>query len=253
MSVATEQQLLDTQLAFARHLRDPESVPCPGDVPDARAAVYRELFFNNILGALGSAFPVAREIVAETHWEQMARAFWRDHRSHAPEFPKVPAEFLRWFQGRSHAEEWEPDYLLDLMIWEHAELETLLAEDDEPVPGEDVMAGVPVLTRSLRVHAFRYPVQQISLAFQPEQPLEQPVFLACFRNRALDVDFMAVSPAAAWLLEHMAERPLDTGRQHMLALAEALGADPSAVEADAQALLDGFMARGVIVGAQPPP
>ena len=250
MSDTALDSLRETQLAFAHHLRDPDHAPKPGDVPEARAAVYRELFFNNIQNALNKAFPVAREITPREQWLSLARDFWREHRSHAPEFPRVPAEFLTWFAARETANTWEPEYLYELLIWEHAELETLLSEDDPVLESKNILEGVPVLSLSLRVHAFQYPAQQISPAFQPTEPLAQPVFLACFRNPALDVDFMSISPAAAWLLEHVSEAPSLTGREHLQALAEALGAQPAEMEEEGRALLERFIDRGVIVGAQ---
>ena len=39
----------DIQYAFAKHIRDPQNNPAPTDAEDRRMAVYRELFFNNLI------------------------------------------------------------------------------------------------------------------------------------------------------------------------------------------------------------
>ena len=48
------------QLAFARHVRDPDAHPAPAGVEDRRLRVYRELFQNNIATLLGGKPTAAR-------------------------------------------------------------------------------------------------------------------------------------------------------------------------------------------------
>ncbi|MDH4254937.1 MAG: DNA-binding domain-containing protein, partial [Gammaproteobacteria bacterium] len=46
------------QYEFAAHIRDPDANPPPAGIEDRRMAIYRELFYNNLLSLLGSTFPV---------------------------------------------------------------------------------------------------------------------------------------------------------------------------------------------------
>jgi hypothetical protein len=243
----------DLQIAFARHLRDPDQAPLPEGVSDRRAAVYRELFFANIEGALGRAFPVARELLGEAQWIGLVRGFWREHRSHSPEFPRVPGEFLDWFFDRESTGEREPPFLGELLIWEHAELKAMLAPDDPKYAQASLWEDCPVLSNSLEVHAFAFPVQQICLDWQPDSPAEEPQFLACYRTRSLNVDFMTLSAGAAWLIQHMAESPEEPGYRHVSALAEATGLAPDLLAAEGRNMLEDFLRRGIIIGAQQAP
>ncbi|MGJ8680851.1 HvfC/BufC family peptide modification chaperone, partial [Paraglaciecola sp.] len=45
-----------TQSEFIAHIKDPDANPYIGQIDDARLNVYRELFFNNVLGFLSSGF-----------------------------------------------------------------------------------------------------------------------------------------------------------------------------------------------------
>lgn len=239
------------QRAFARHLRDPAAAPLPPGIPESRAAVYRELLFNNISGAVHRAFPVAKSVLGDARWEALVSAFWRDHVSHTPQFARIPHEFLSWAQSRAHGSENEPGFLLELLAWELAELTALLAPDDPRVKPGDLFQEVPVVTRSLTVLAFAWPVQQISVGYQPREPLDHAQFLACYRRGKGSVAFLCLTPAAALLLEQLAASPNDTGRQHVATLSQRLGLPEAALCSEGQALLTTLSQQGVVIGTRP--
>ena len=81
--------LREQQFTLARHLRDPAGHPPPPGIEERRVRVYRELFFNNIEGLLASGFPVIHEILGETKWKALVRAFYVDHRSQTPLFTEI--------------------------------------------------------------------------------------------------------------------------------------------------------------------
>ena len=56
------------QYEFAAHIRDPEHNPAPDGVEDRRMAIYRELFFNNLLKLISNTFPVLRKLHRPEHW-----------------------------------------------------------------------------------------------------------------------------------------------------------------------------------------
>ncbi len=87
------------QRAFALHLRDPHHSPRPTGMPARRAAIYRELVFNNLRGFLDTCFPVCHDLLGETAWGRLMRAFLRDWPLHTPWFHEIPLEFVSYLGG----------------------------------------------------------------------------------------------------------------------------------------------------------
>ena len=67
------------QFMLSKHIRDPEKNQPPPSIEDRRLAIYRDLFYNNIEGLLAGNFPVIREIYDDEKWNELIRAFYRDH------------------------------------------------------------------------------------------------------------------------------------------------------------------------------
>ena len=82
------------QLDFAGHIRDPENNPVPVGIEPRRMKIYAELFYNNIKSFLDSAFPIAKQIVGEAGWHNLAREFLHLHGSESPYFLQISEEFL---------------------------------------------------------------------------------------------------------------------------------------------------------------
>ena len=80
--------LRQQQFALSKHIRDPEHSLPPPDIEDRRLAIYRDLFYNNIEGLLAGNFPVIREILADEAWNDLIRAFYRDHLCKTHLFPR---------------------------------------------------------------------------------------------------------------------------------------------------------------------
>lgn len=295
MTGDAEQQLIDLQLRFAAAIRNPESaIPAP-EIPAPRMQVYRELFFNNIQSGLESVFPVAVEVLEPDVWGALVRGFWREHQSRTPEYPRMSAEFLAWLSDSesigselddaqsagpdlSGAErerpvgalEATPVWLFELLVWEHAELESMLSPDDLPVDppvdplvdppvhppvhppvASELMAQVPVLTASLQVYAFEYPVHRISRQWQPEEP--EAAFLACYRTPQDQVDFMELTPPSAALLDLIRTTPGKTAGEHVEALAEVMLLPANTIAEFAEAFLLDLVDRHIIIGGRNPP
>ncbi|MDP9198793.1 MAG: DNA-binding domain-containing protein, partial [Pseudomonadota bacterium] len=110
--------LAEQQRAFAAHLRDPDRVPAPADIEPRRMAIYRELFFNNLVDLLGGAFPVARRILGMDRWRRLVRDFYAGHQAHTPYFLELPREFADWLRARKTRAEDEPAFLDELAHYE---------------------------------------------------------------------------------------------------------------------------------------
>lgn len=190
------------QLAFTAHLRDPDQVKRPAGSSKRRCAIYQELVFNNINSFLESAFPVLRRIVRKKRWHGLVRSFLVEHRSHYPLFRHLPLAFLEYMGTLDLQQRGLPDYSLELAQHEWLELKL----DTHPAQARWLKQAAAPLDLALRVnpvlelHAWRYPVHQISRDWQPEAPSALPVFLLCWRDRQHRVRFMQLNAPAARLL-----------------------------------------------------
>lgn len=236
--------LADQQKAFAAHLRDPEHVPPPEGIEPRRMAIYRELFFNNLVDLLGGSFPVARRILGMERWRRLVREFYAHHHAHTPYFLELPAEFLGWLTARTGRAEDEPAFLPELAHYEWVELALAISEEVAP-QAAPAGAGDP-LDAPLAVSplawplAYRWPVQRLSPEFQPAVPPEAPTFLVVYRDAADAVQFLEIGAETARLLDALERSPGQTGRQ-------LLPAGDAATDGAARAAIGDLLGRGVLV------
>ena len=211
------------QLAFAAHIRDPENNPAPEQIEDRRMAIYRELFFNNLLKLLSGTFPVLTKLHSRDKWRGMIRQFMVRHRASTPYFLQIPKEFLDFLEKDYAASEDDFPFLLELAHYEWAELAISVSEatnDDLPVdPNGDLLEGIPVRSRLAELYAYQYPVHRIATDFIPESPGEQPTYLVVYRQSDDQLGFMELNPVTARLLELIGENDRRSGRQLLESLA----------------------------------
>ncbi|MGZ8135739.1 MAG: HvfC family RiPP maturation protein [Methylococcaceae bacterium] len=195
------------QREFAAYIRDPENNPPPADVEQARAAMYRELFFNNIDGFLSSNFPVLRAILDNRQWFELTQDFFARHTCKSPYFSEIPEEFLDYLQNeRTHSD--DLPFLLELAHYEWTEM-VLSISKEELVINADNLDNLLQKTIELSPLAwplaYQYPVHKISPAFLPLVAPEQATFLIVYRNAADDVNFIEITPMTYRLLEMLQE------------------------------------------------
>ncbi len=195
----------DKQYAFAAHLRDPENVPAPEGIEDRRMAVYRELFFNNLVSLLGTFFPVLRRIHSDSEWRYLVREFMKHHKASTPYFLQLPEEFLSFLQHGYTPRETDFVFLAELAHYEYVELALSISEDENELegvdPDGDLLAGVPVKSVLAWAFAYHFPVQRIAPEFLPTEPTEQPVYLVVFRRPDDKVRFLELNAVTAALLD----------------------------------------------------
>lgn len=233
------------QFALARHLRDPAGHAPPPGIEDRRVRVYRELFFNNILGLLASGFPVIRATLGDARWAVLARAFYATHRSRTPLFTQIAAEFVAYLE----AAEALPPWLPELAHYEWVE-QALFVSDASPPPHDphgDLFDGVPVLSPLARPLAYRWPVAAIGPDYMPEQAPAEPTTLLVHRDAGHQVRFTRIAPLVYRLLSALQQRPA-SGREHLAVLAMEVGADAQELQAQGLVLLQQLRTQGVILG-----
>ncbi|HUG03726.1 MAG TPA: putative DNA-binding domain-containing protein [Steroidobacteraceae bacterium] len=239
--------LAEQQRAFAAHLRDPDRVPAPADIEPRRMAIYRELFFNNLVDLLGSAFPVARRILGTDRWRRLVRDFYAGHRAHTPYFLELPREFADWLRARETRGGEEPAFLDELAHYEWVELALSISEE---VPPAAAAPHLSPLDQPLAVSplawplAYRWPVHRLSPEYQPAEPPALPTFLVVYRDAADTVQFLEIGAETARLLDVLEQAPGLTGRALLAGqpAAPAVGMTGTAE----QALAD-LLRRGVLV------
>lgn len=234
------------QMDFGRRCRNPLA-SCPAGVPARNMAVYEELLFNNITGFLDACFPLGRQLLGDTRWRRLHRAFFRDWRCTTPFFREIPGEFLRYLAAAKHP---LPAWFLDLADYELAEL----ACDTNPVsfpsdvaPG-DLMRGRPVLNPTLLNLAYRWPVHRISAQYRPRRPVATQLLV--FRDAADVVRFVEINALTASLLERLAGQVTSGDEAVAQLVAESGAASAAAIRQYAPAILDDLFRQGVILGVQ---
>ena len=212
------------QYAFAAHIRDPEHNAGPADVEDRRMAIYRELFFNNLHSLLSQTFPVLKKLHEPEKWRALVRHFMISHQAQTPYFLEIPQEFLVFLQTAYELQDDDFPFLIELAHYEWVELALSVSQEtnaDVQVDLEgDLLAGIPVKSKLAWTYAYQFPVHRITTKFQPQEPGEQPTFLAVCRKANEDMDFMELNPVTARLLELIESNESESGRDLLQNLAQ---------------------------------
>jgi hypothetical protein len=240
--------LRDSQLAMARHLRNPELVPGPDGVEPRRLKVYQELVYRNIEGFIAGGFPVLKSLYREADWHALVRAFIDGHRCRSPYFLEIGQEFLHFLMEQHQRRACDPPFMTELAHYEWVEL--ALDVSEETLPPETPVAHLPgaVLTLSPLAWslAYPYPVHRIGPAFRPEAAGET-TYLVVYRDRTDTVRFMELNAATARLLELFRDNRAEPVASLLGRLAAELGLDASAVQAFGTDQVKQFLAQGILV------
>jgi len=190
------------QEEFIQHIRQPQAHEAPGGVEDRRMKIYRELFFNNILGFLNNSFPVLKGIYPDSQWQALAREFFAQHDCRSPYFVDISKEFVEFLSNEYELKHDDPVFMLELAHYEWVELAVSIAQHDPEAKywnGEDEYQGM-CLNNSAWILSYQFPVHQISQEFQPQAPLDEPVYLVVYRDESDEVQFVVINAMTAHLL-----------------------------------------------------
>lgn len=202
--------LRQQQLAFADAIRHPKKhIAIAGVAPD-RMAVYRDLFLNNFIDTLSSAFPVLHKVLAARQWQGLCEHFFAEHTCRTPYLAHLPQAFLTYLQYHPVT---DPPWLYELAQWEWTELDLFLAPDVEVVSsGDDVLNLVPRLSPLVRSQHFNYAVQNISVDYLPTAPAPHSTHLLAWRKADDTIGFMQLNTLSARLLDLLADNQQLTGQ-----------------------------------------
>ena len=210
-----------TQLEFAAHLRNPNTQFAPEGIEERRLKIYQNLFFNSISGLIAGTFPVLHTILSENEWEILIRDFFQAKHNKTPHFPEIPREFVAFLKQRPEDKNRPFIYELALYEWLELHIDKHLNEVtfNENTTESDLLNEVSVINPVSSLHAFQFPVHQISANLQPNTPLDQPIFLLLWRNKNNSVKFAELNPFSALLFEQLKNNNKQTGHQILTELA----------------------------------
>jgi len=255
--MAERQNFKALQRAFAAHIRDPQNSPPPEDIEDRRMAIYRDLFFNNVVSLLAGTFPVLCRILGEDDWRRLVRDYFSVHRSHTPYFLEMPQEFLHYLQNERERQERDPDWLLELAHYEWVELALAISEQEpdwDAIDRDgDLLGQRPVLSPLAWPLSYRYPVHRIGPQFQPSAAPEAATYLIVYRDPDDKVGFMEINIVTARLLELLQHDDQRDGAELLAQIADELDQsdDEQFREAGRQALVE-LRDRHILLGTQRP-
>lgn len=238
----------DYQIAFARHIRDPDNISPPEYVSEPGMAVYREVVFNNIESLVSACFPVLKKILGDEAWLRLVRDFFKIHSCKTPLFREIPEEFLAYINCLADL----PPYVQGLAHYEWVELHLTymdVAIDWSKIDTDtDLLDGILAFVPAMSLLSYDFPVHQISPAFIPQTKLENPVQLLVYRDAQDIVRFVELNPMTASLIKGLQEGKL-TPRQLFIEIASAMKLDKLDLILDfGSELLRDLKVQGAILG-----
>jgi len=255
--MAERPEFQQKQFAFAAHIRDPEHMPAPAGIEDRRMAIYRELFFNNLLNLISNYFPVLKKLHTREQWRRLVRLFMRQHRSQTPYFLRLPDEFLRFLQEEYAATKDDFPFLVELAHYEYIEIALSISTESNDMagidPGGDLLDQTPVKSRLAWVHAYQFPVHRITSNFLPSEPDAEPLYLCVYRRADDEVRFMELNPVAARLLGAVEDNTDGSSGEMLLRrlATEIEYADAGAFVQHGLAALDEMRQLDILIGTKP--
>ncbi len=204
------------QHAFTAHIRNPKAAPKPSQLEDRRMAIYRELFFNNILGFVSSAFPVLASLYSEKQWQARVRQFFSQSSLDSPYFVNIAEGFLNFLVNDYETDKNDPPFIHELAHYEWLELALSLTEPDHTLTSiKELEHDALFVSPLVKVVSYQYPVCEISSTYQPQAPLESPLFLILYADDDADVTFISTTQLMAVLLNQMIASPGLTLKQYV--------------------------------------
>lgn len=240
------------QNQFANHLRNPETNAPVQGLEDRRLNIYRELFFNNVLGFLASGFPVLKSLFEEERWKQLARTFFSEHECRSPYFVDISKEFVEFLSNEYNKVGDEPIFMEELAHYEWIELAISIRKQERDINiwDENSETSNVALSELAELLSYQFPVHQISPEFQPSESSGVTYFVV-YRNSNDEVNFTEINAITAHLLSvvQQADDGISTEKL-VLNMCEAMPQVPSEqVVAGAKQILQQMLEAQILVPA----
>lgn len=239
-----------SQQAFINHIKDPKKHPQIKGIEDRRMKIYRDLFFNNILGFVSGSFPVLHSLYQEADWQQLVRQFFIKHDCHSPYFVDISSAFIEFLSEQYTLQKNDHPFMLELAHYEWVELEISIRKQQhhyERLTLEQ-LADAPLVVGELAWPlSYSFAVHQISDENIPEQPVEGGVHLIVYRDEDDDVQFMQINGVTALLMQILTQNPGVNMAQINATLGEALPQfDSHVLQAGAIDMVQKMADKGII-------
>jgi hypothetical protein len=236
---------------FIQHIKNPQANPFDGDIEDRRLKIYRELFFNNILGFLSSGFPVLESLYSEQQWQVLARKFFIEHECRSPYYIDISKEFVEYLSSEYELGEYDPIFMRELAQYEWLELDVSVRKSNQVTKTWDTYSQINQVQMSdlATLVSYQYPVHQISVDFRPTQASEA-VYLVIYRDATDEVSFTLINAVSAHLLSTIMEQGVasfDSLSQMMSAAKPQL--DPKQINKSLQQVLQDLLKQEILFPA----
>ena len=236
------------QHTFIQHIKDPQQSPFDG-IEDRRLKIYRELFFNNILGFLSSGFPVLQSLYSEQVWQNLARQFFVNHDCSSPYFVDISKEFVEFLSSEYQLTTDDPVFIRELAHYEWLELDVSIRKAHQAfVPwSEEKDTSVVQLSDLATLVSYPYPVHQISVDFQPSEA-GQEVYLVVYRNFDDEVNFTQVNQVTAHLLNTLGQHEFMNVDSLCYMMSEAMPQlEPQQVHSSVKQVIQQLLAQQILL------
>jgi hypothetical protein len=238
-----------TQLAFIDHLKNPDAHAFDYGIEDRRLQIYRELFFNNILGFLSSGFPVLESLYSEQDWHTLARNFFAEHECRSPYFTDISKEFVEYLSSSYQLKASDPPFLLELAHYEWIELAVSVRKQTEAISYWDGSAKFDsvMFSELASLVSYQFPVHQISVDFQPQES-DEIVYLVVYRNAEDEVNFTLLNTVSAHMLNIIQSSEAVDVEELAEAMVEAMPQlDPKQVEEGTRQTLKNMLSQQILL------
>ncbi|MBS0044319.1 putative DNA-binding domain-containing protein [Shewanella sp. M16] len=241
------------QQSFIDYIRDPSS-PLPADTDFRCMQVYRELFFNNVLGFVSNGFPVLKSLYSEEDWLTLVQRFFSQHDCQSPIFIDIAGEFLDFLLQEYQPTANDPVFMLELAHYEWLELAVAVAqasEDESQLSSAQMSTQTLCLSQTARVAQYHFEVQHIRQDYRPQQQLDTPVFFCLYQDADCEVCFLQLNPLSAQVLAFLQAQGQAVFKEIVdwLTITYPQMA-PEIIEQGCMQLLEQLAAKGIVRGRQ---
>lgn len=253
--MSVEPEFIRLQHAFTRHLRDPDAVPPPPGLPEARLAVYSNAVYHNVEGFMRDNFPRVRDVLADAHWQALIRDYLIRHRAQTPLFVELLDEFLHYLTNERDCRQDPPflnelahfDWLENAIMTDERRLETIAVE-----PAGDLLTQPLIINPVHQLISYDYPVHAINASFKPAAAPGRLTRLLVFRDCSGAFGVLDLNDVAARLFVGLNAPEAPLAASLLADIAIELGhPDPTVVTRGGLALLERWLEREVILGFAP--
>lgn len=165
-----------------------------------RLAIYQELLLNNLHEVVNPCFPVLRSILPTEIWWNTLKNFIKVYPVSSPIFHRLPFFLVQYL--KQHPIDNYP-FAYELAHYEWIELEVELIEYQEvitKIEPADLLSQVWQLSKAARLLAYDYPVDQISIDYQPQE--QSKTYIVVYQKQQ-QVHFLKLNELSFQLLTAM--------------------------------------------------